>query len=331
MVYKVFLDAIKQALLSQLGDGYSLDIRQVSKNNGLILDGLCIRKTGQKAAPTIYLNSFYDLYQEGYEIQQLSEQILNLYYENSCLPTSVLEHFVQFSQLKDKIAYKLINAQSNRLLLQTVPHIPYLDLAIVFYLFLDENDTGQMTALIHKEHQAMWEISTEELFELAKENTKRLLPAEIKSMNDVMKEIAIEHLGKDYRDDFIEQLREENSQSPLYVLSNRCGLYGASCILYEDLLKHFADGIEDDLILLPSSIHEVLILPDKHGADGFCPHGAASESKSYDFLGDMVTTINQAEVPTEDQLSNQVYLFSRLQNRLTIVTASSVPVGTTNP
>ena len=47
-----------------------------------------------------------------------------------------------------------------------------------------------------------------------------------------------------------------------YVLSNRSGVNGAACLLYEDVLKNFADGVEKNLIILPSSIHEVLLLPD---------------------------------------------------------------------
>ena len=107
---------------------------------------------------------------------------------------------------------------------------------------------------------------------------------------------------------------DEEGVSPLYVLSNINGLYGAGCIIYQDVLKNFADTLDRDLIILPSSIHEVLITPDLSGT-------------SYEDLSYMVTSINRQEVPMEDQLSNQVYLYTRADDQLRIVSHAAKTVG----
>ena len=65
MVYNEFLETVKKQMKQKLGDGYFLTLRKVQKNNGLVLDGLCITKGCDTVAPSIYLNSFYEQYEKG--------------------------------------------------------------------------------------------------------------------------------------------------------------------------------------------------------------------------------------------------------------------------
>ena len=122
----------------------------------------------------------------------------------------------------------------------------------------------------------------------------------------------IEEMNRGLNPHFQETHPKPETPAPFYVLSNRSGINGAACILYEDVLKNFADGVEKNLIILPSSIHEVLLLPD----DG---------DISYEEMSRLVTHINRSEVPEEDRLSNQVYLYSRETGEVTM--ASSGPAS----
>lgn len=319
MVYETFLKEVKEKLKLYLGSGFTVNLRHIPKNNGLLMDGVCIVKGTEQISPTIYLNTFYAYYRNGMPMEEIILHIMKLYQENISLPEVDINELIQLDQLRNKIVYKLINHNSNTDLLNDIPHIPILDLAIVFYLLLGENENGQMTALIHHEHSKSWDLSTSELYQIAKYNTPRLMPPIIKNMRDVMKEIALENLGDDYKEEYMEGLIEDNAASaPLYVMTNINGLHGSCCILYENVLKNFADSIGHDLIILPSSIHEVLLVPD-------------GGQIAYENLGDMVTDINHSEVPLEDQLSNQIYLYSKADQELSIVSVSSAPIGTENP
>lgn len=272
------------------------------------MDGLSILMPDAQMAPTIYLNPYYDQFLEGMPIEAIITDILELFYNNPA-PTCITPHQIaQFDLLEDKIMFKLIHCASNQALLQDIPYIPYLDLAIVFYLFLDRNATGQMTALIHNEHMAIWNVKEKDLLTLALENTPKAFPAEIKSMTEVMKDIVRENFPDDRHEEYEEEEMAElfdasKTRMPLYVLTNEVSLNGAGCIIYRNVLKNFADSLGEDLIILPSSIHEVLLTPNEPGV-------------SYKELSDLVTCINQNEVPEEDQLSNQVYLYSRATDRL---------------
>jgi len=315
MEYNTFLESIRAALAAKITGDCQITVRTIPKNNGRMMDGISIQCPGEPMAPTIYLNSYYEQYQNGKSIEDIISDIIKLLESNPNPVCIRPELFSQFSFVKDKIMFKVIHAASNELLLKDLPHIPILDLAVVFYLCLDRNAEGQMTALIHKEHQQMWSVTEQELMNLAKVNTPDAFPAEIKSMAHVLKEIAVEHLGDQYDEALMDLLlHEEDHPMPLYVLTNQTGLNGACCMLYPDILEQFAVQVNKSLIILPSSIHEVLITPDLL-------------ENAYDDFGEMVTFINQREVSPEDQLSNQVYRYNIDNRQLEIVTRSNALVG----
>lgn len=306
MVYEIFLQTVTAALQEQLGSSYSIVIRKIPKNNGILLDSLCISREPDTIAPAIYLNSYYEQFLDGMPLQDIFSDIKKLYLENRTCPAIQLQQFSNLSDIRSRIAWKLIHAGSNRNLLEQIPHLPFLDLAIVFYLHLEQSEHGQMTALIYNEHLELWNITTEELNNLAKNNTPKLLPLTINSMRDVMKDIARSNLGDDFDEEIIDRLLDKNEQDELYVLTNTLGLNGACCLLYEESLSRFADSLNCDLIILPSSIHEVLLLPD-------------SDHLSYEELEQMVLHINRTEVPVEDRLSNQIYHYSRAAGRISVI------------
>lgn len=315
MVYETFLHQIKDTLTQRLGPDLMIRLQRIPKNNGLVLDGLCIGKKGELISPAIYLNPYYEKYLSGIPLEEIFQEISALYQENQTLPGIEPEDLSCFQNLRNKIVYKLVNADSNRTMLESLPHIPFLDLAVVFYLLLDETETEQVTALIHNEHCSSWNLSVEELYQLAKENTSKLLPARIESIQEMMSEFAIGNSVPDGSRMYANELPGESPPLiPLYVLTNRRGINGSCCLIYHDVLKEFAELMENDIIIIPSSIHEVLLIPD-------------ADDLSYEDLGAMVLSVNQNEVPLEDRLSNQVYLYSKSKGQFSTVSASAVPVG----
>lgn len=303
MVYNEFLETVKERMEQALGDGYSLTLRKVQKNNGLVLDGLCIEKGSSTVTPSIYLNPFYDQYLKGISLETITQRLLTAYHENSYPP--FLDQFVlsDYASLSSRIAFRLINASSNQSLLEHMPHIPWMDLAIVFYLYIQENEDGIMTAAIYDHHIKTWGVTVDELYKRSLLNTPRLFPPSISSMSCILESLDPEHLHYD----------PSLPDTPFYVLTNKNGINGAACILYKDTIKNFAEGMDRNILILPSSIHEVLLLPD-------------DELLSYNALAHLVTFINQTEVPAEDRLSNQVYRYSRSEDKFSIVSLSPASV-----
>lgn len=314
MIYATFMEMVSQQLREKLGPEYRLELHQILKNNGVRLDGLSIRRTDAALAPTIYLNSYYEQYQGGLGIDEIIEDILRLFadYPAPGFLTDGLPE--QFDQVRSRIMLRLIHAEMNRELLSDLPFIPYLDLAIVFYLFLESSDAGQMTTLIRNDNIRIWNIKKENLLRIALDNTPQRYPARIRSIEDVIRDMAKKHgfdnnqTGKETDTHFENDSPSESSANelPLYLLSNISGIYGAACILYPRILKDFVDELERDLFIIPSSIHEVLITPQ-------------TDEVSTEYLNQMVQNVNHTEVSLEDQLSDHIYLYTRADDRIHMI------------
>lgn len=223
--------------------------------------------------------------------------------------TEHIKSLSDYEKAKDYINFKLIRRETNQQLLEDMPNLDMLDLAVIFYLDLGTSENGEMTVQIHNSHMKSWGVSKEELYDRAKENSSRLHPACISPMEEVMLGILREQGLDDNQVEMTKMLIGSRAmEPPLYVLTNKTGLNGAACILYENCLSDFAEELGADIVILPSSLHEVLLLPDRGQLD-------------YQDLQEMVQQINKTEVMEEDILSNKIYHYARLENKLTVIEA----------
>ena len=142
-------------------------------------------------SPTLYLNYYYDSYKHGVAFQDVYQSLLRDYQNHRPSGNIDPSFFSQtFSNIRDKIALKLIHYERNKILLKDVPHIRFLDLAIVFYCLISMDITqGSATILIHHSHLKNWNMQTDDLFEIAKKNTQQILPEKLYDMNDVLHEL----------------------------------------------------------------------------------------------------------------------------------------------
>ena len=297
MTYQEFKNNIIHTVSAKLGPSYRVALQDIIKNNDTHLDGLTILSENSNISPTIYLNYYYDQYQNGKSLSCIQEDIMLSYQKNVPAKNIDISFFTEFTKLKDRIIFKLINYERNKELLSKVPHIRYLDLAIVFNCFVESLTNGYATILIHHHHLSYWNISCEELYSLAKHNTPKLLPYHLQNMSDVLDEL--------FATEPVDWLCDDFSPIPMYVLTNTRKLHGSGCILYEDLLAHISFEINSDFYIIPSSIHEVLLIPTKNAA-------------SYDELSSMVCEINSTQVSREEILSDHVYFYSGHTGKITM-------------
>lgn len=285
MDYQQFVVVVKDKVALSLDDDMSLQVHTTLKNNGKRRVGLTISEKHVNIFPTIYLEEYYKQFQNGNSIEAITESILNVYHEVK------FEHIWQVNTIKDfqtiqsKIVYKLIHAEKNEELLHTMPHIPYLDLAIVFYVLFDVDESGTATIPITNDLLHFWDTNLDEVYRIASENTKHLLPATFKPMRVVIEEL----LGNPCEDRVLED-------DIMFVLTNPLRSFGAACILYDGILEQIAGQLGENFYILPSSIHEMIIVPE-------------SQSPSKEDLNDMVTEINETQVDEEEVLSDHVYYY----------------------
>lgn len=308
LTYDKFIDEVQRLITEELGDETQLQLVQIPKNNGLVLEGLRITFNEVSVSPICYLEGYFEQLQEGQlNLPEIVADIISCCRENQLPEGFQIGQILDFHQVVNNLRFKVVNLEQNRKMLETVPHVPILDLAVVFYLLLKADAQGQMTAMIQQEHLKHWRISLEELKTAAFKTSLMNQPAIIKSMNQVMHELCVNNLGDEFSDEVFDTLFSQmEADRELYVLSNESGIFGAGCILYLDVLKDFSETVGADLIILPSSVHETLIMSDNHQV-------------SYKELEDMVAHINATEVSEEDRLSNRIYRYDRATDELVIV------------
>lgn len=308
MNYTSFCETLKQSLIPELAPDTVISLQKIRKNNGIIQDAYCIHTPGSTCSPIVYLDSLYENFQNGANVSDLCDIILTCLDQDPPFSTDIFQKIRDFNSAKDRIAFRLISKEQNKSLLSDIPWVPYLDLALIFYLYLDSSRTGQTTALIHNEQMEAWNKSVDDLYLLSLVNTPRLFPPVLQPLESLLFD---ELEGFDPSSS--ETLPDCSSPiSPLYVLTNRSGIHGASCLLYHDIIKDFADRLQSDIIILPSSIHEVILIPDNN-------------IYNYKEIRDMVQKVNSEDVPAEDRLSDQLYLFSRNHKHLTVWPSGDSP------
>lgn len=294
---ELIANKIMCSVQEKLGDGYAVTLSRILKNNSLALTGLIITKNGENVSPTIYIDDYIDSYEDA-SLEQITNTIIDTCFD---APTDFdISQFKDFNWVKGKIIYQFINTACNEELLKDIPYIPYLDLSIVFRVIIDINEDGGMASiLIHNSHLEMWNVTTETVYKIAEENTPVLLPAKIISILDIIKKHHPEavSLFDDY--DF------KHEVCPMYVLSNLRNLQGSICVKYPNILSDFAESTDSNLYVLPSSTHEVILVPDSR------------TQHTPEKLREMVRDVNSTSVSREEFLSDNIYFFSRKTQELT--------------
>lgn len=292
MTFDTFKTTILNSLSAYYGDDYTLTIRSIPKNNQVLLDGLTIQEKNRNISPTIYLNPYYAKFQNGTSLFAIVEEIKNIYAMNRPTENVDVRFFTDFENVKDRICMKLVHYEKNRELLKGVPHIRYLDLAIVFYCLISLIPGESATIQIHSNHIRHWDVTPEDLLVLAKENTPKLLPYYLDDIFSILTDLG----------DLLEYSKKRTQ--PLFVLTNSEKLFGAAAILYPNLLSSIANRMERDFILFPSSIHEVLLLP-------------VSKETPLSNYHSMITEINQTHLEPEEILSDHAYFYNRKTGLIT--------------
>lgn len=301
--FNEFAESVRVQLEEVLRKERTVTINRVTKNNGVVLHGITISSEGRNISPTIYLEEFYKEYLNGKGLSEIISEI-HYIYENDTYKENVdLSFFTEFEQVKENIVYKLINYEKNQDVLEEMPYIRFLDMAIVFYCIIQTAEFGNATILIKNTHLKLWEKTGEEIYKLACENTIIKLPAELKSMEDILEEVMSD---VSLQDNESESDLTETLKTGMFVLTNRKRLCGAAVILYEGILQKFADTMKKDIIILPSSVHETILLP-------------AELNHSSEVFREMVSEVNRTQVDEQEVLSDQVYLYLRKDDKIIVM------------
>lgn len=306
MEYKEFKNELKGIISDLVGEETKVMLHQVRKNNSVVRDAVVIQKKGQNVNPTIYLEQFYDEYLKGMDICCIAKKILLINDEYSVNENFVVDDFFEFENIKSKIVFKLVNTEKNLALLEDVPHRDFYDLTLIYCCIIDDVFGDFASTVVHNCHMNNWGIDESILFEIGYENTLDRLGCTFKSMNELMLDmLASGKLDKETMEGILEQLSDDEQKCPMYILTNNNKLFGAGLMVYSHILEDIARKI-GSFYIIPSSIHEIIMVPD----------GCSMDEQS---MLDMVSEVNSTQLSYDEVLSDNIYHYDAGKNELNIV------------
>lgn len=300
MEYKEFQEKIKKCVQEFMGDNVNVQMKEVIKNNGIILYGLVVLEKECNIAPTIYLESFYKEYKAGKEIGEIVKEIIQICNNEQGVKNLDMNFFEDYKKVKNRIMVKLVNRKKNEELLKQIPYIPFLDLAIIFYYSIMNEYFDNGSILIYKEHLKKWNIDKDEFYQNAYQNTKEKLGCKIMNMAELITGLLNAPIENE------EELFLENLRNSMFVMTNKTKFQGACCMLFTDCLNEFAEKIGKNFFILPSSIHELILVPD-----------TGKENKKE--LCAMVKEVNETQVEPEEVLADHVYYYDKEQKKTSLL------------
>lgn len=297
-----FCEEVAGCIKEALDKDAKIEVHKIYKNNDVCLHSIVISYGDQQCVPNIYMDEYFRKYEMG--IISLGQAACEVMKERDILGFQTIEPVgeMTWESVKDKVFCRLVNREWNQKKLKNMPYMEYLDLAVTCRLLHSADKNGIASADITHKELELFGVTKEELFKQAGENTEKLFPVKFKSLVSTLeamlgKKFSLEAMG-------IKNVDMEAEGIDMYVLTNSSGINGAGVILYPNVLKETAEQLDTDtLYLLPSSVHEFMVV---------------KECKNVEYMKELVAEANHCVVAGMDLLSDNVYRYDRVTDRVQI-------------
>ncbi len=249
----------------------------------------------QGAAPCLYLEEVYEGYKNGkLGFEEASDSIYKIIMEaKENLPDIDMETLFRWENVRPNIRAALINTGLNEERLSGQPNRPFLDLSIVYYMKMKDTDLGNGNVWVRNAHLECWQTDEETLYRTALENMRTAKETALLDMEKLF-----------FTRNLLSSGKTKKLPESVYILTNGDKHQGAAAIIDEELLSRIQDMV-GAFAVLPSSVHEVLIIRD-------------TGSREQEKMAELVREVNKNVLRPEDLLSDHVYVYDRDKGGLRI-------------
>lgn len=292
MEYIQFLTDVQERVEAHFKGKVKGEVCSSVKNNGVTVTGLMLKGEEEQVAPNFYLERQFVEWMRGMSnLEEISEKLC-IAYQEEVKRNGKLVSKINFSwdEFRRGVFMRLVNKEKNEELLKTLPYKEFLDLALVYYYSVPISGEVMGTLVITKEHLELLQISEEELHQAAKSNCERFQPVRVRCMEDLLYDLG-RKIG-------VEVQGARTCHPFLFVMTNTKGMFGAVSMVFEEELEYFSKRIGKSFYILPSSVHEVILVPD---CKEFCR----------EYFMAMVKEINATQVEATEVLSDHIYFYDK--------------------
>lgn len=262
-----------------------VDIQQISKNNDVIKTGVMLKSKDNNVAPVFYID---DMIADGWTADNIAIYICKYYREHDGGEYQYLTSLISdFEQISNMLTLQLVNRTLNASVLADLPFVPFLeDLAVIVLVDLEKDMRSCATVKVSHKMLELWDVTFEEVYHRAYLNLMKE-EATVSSMTDILSELGYKETT-------------ELNVPMMYVLTNESRIHGATMMLRESFFKELTEKFNNDLVVIPSSVHELLLVP-------------VNDSLLFnkDKFDQMVQEVNQTQVDPIEVLSDHIYLYRR--------------------
>lgn len=288
MEYEKFKEQFVEDLKERLeagGEKFSVDLNAVQKMNQNY-EAVTVKPEDAIIGVNLNMTEIYERYDRGMSydtlVREVAEKADRALHDR---PDFNLEALQDYDQMKEKLSMEVVSSERNADFLEKVPHKNMEDMAVVYRFVLDSDSEGRGSILVTNQLMDNYGITAEQLHEDALKYAPVMRPAVIQTMAETL----LEMMGPEAKD-MIPVLPDD----PLFVATVPDKIQGAGVLAYQDFMEQAAERVGGDFFILPSSIHEILLVRDDGTFD-------------INHLEEMVKQVNETEVAPEDLLTDSVY------------------------
>ena len=297
---KEFTKELIKTVNSLMGDGYRAEIHCIEKINTGKLHALIILNGENCVSPNFYIDGFYKDYRDGKAtIDGIAKSIVNVYYNNACMQAggSIHKCLDDREWVEERLFLQLINTGKNKELLKDSLYMDFKGLSLVLYIMAVGNGNGLCKVRVTKAMCQKFDWDERETLHYALKNTENLFPYTVFPLHEVIQKsiTSTDIIFKDI----------PSGENGMMVLTNNRGINGAAAVFYPGVLKEISEKHGKSLFLLPSSIHEFIMLED---------NGIYNPEQ----LEQMVMEVNRSAVEPEEILSDNVYYYGVISSILSV-------------
>lgn len=283
--YYGFLDKMAQKLQATQGpftSQFQVNVKDVGKTNGMSYRGIEIADQQSGMGVTINMDQHYKMYLDGKSLDEIADMVRHQAFnafENK--PEVDVSRVKDYESLCSNVMMEAVSREKNAEYLQNVPHFDMADLSIIYRVNVSGNrEHGLGVVTVDNRLLDSMGISQDQFQKDILDRALNGEPPILRSLTEVMGGV----FGID----------ASEPDGGLFLATNSEALYGASVIAIPGFLDQAAEKLGGSFYILPSSIHEVLLLRNDQEMD-------VRE------MEDMVQNVNESIVSPEEQLSDRVY------------------------
>ena len=204
-------------------------------------------------------------------------------------PDFNIDSLTDYSKMKDTLVMQVVSTESNAELLSTIPHKEMEDMSVIYRFMVMSGQDEMGSIVVTNNMMDMMKVTPEQLHADAVENSPKLKPAEITGMSEIIAQM----MGPEMAE-MMGIIPDDPADEQMFVASTPDKIHGAGVLAYQDFMDQAAERVGGSFFILPSSVHEVILVPD---------NGNMGTRE----LEDMVCEVNATQVVPEEKLTDNVY------------------------